>query len=158
MRHLTVALLMSACGLTIMSCGQRGGSVVEGTWTLTSVTVTEPDTTATLDGPGIGMLMLQNGHYSQVWMDSNRHYSNPPSDLEKIDAFDTFDATAGTYTLTDSTLTLTPQVARDPSTVGVPSKTIIRVTGDTLVRMAERPARKDPTKMMQWTSTYMRMK
>lgn len=158
MRHLTTIALLYACGMTIMSCGQRQGSGVEGIWMLKSVTITKPDTTATLDAPGVGMFLLQNGHYSQVWMESNRHYNAPPSDLEKIDAYDTFDAHAGTYTFADSTLTLIPQIARDPSAVGVPSTTTIRMTEETLTRTAERPDREDPTKMMQWTSTYTRMK
>ncbi|MBI4552869.1 MAG: lipocalin-like domain-containing protein [Candidatus Latescibacteria bacterium] len=156
MRHLIAMMLMSVYGIALLSCGQRGGAGVEGVWMMTSVAVTAPDTTATLDTPGTGILILHNGHYSQVWMDANRRYSIPPSDLEKVDAYDTFDASAGTYTLADSTLTLTPQVARDPSAVGVPSTTIIQLTGETLVRRAERPDRNDPTKAMQWTSTYTR--
>ena len=157
MRHITTALFLILWVVTMTSCGQSSG-IEEGTWQLTKITVTSTDTVVTIDNPGLGRLMLTGGHYSQVWMQSDRLYSRPPTNLEKIDAYDTFDASAGPYTFVNGSLTLSPQIARDPGTVGEATVTTVTIEGDTMTRTRERPAPDDPSQTIQWTSTYMRVR
>lgn len=154
MRYLTRVLM--CCGIVLAACGQQ--SDIEGAWQLVSVAVTDGKETTVIEEPGLGMLMLMDGEYSQVWMQTGRMYSNPPSTLEKVDAYDTFDASAGTYTLEGGVLTLTPRIAHDPNTVGQPTTTTVEITANTLRRTAERPDRDDPSQTIQWTSTYTRLR
>lgn len=157
MRHITTALFLILWVVTMTSCGQPPG-MEEGTWQLTKITVTSADTVVTIENTGLGRLMLVGGHYSQVWMRSDRLYSHPPTNLEKIDAYDTFDASAGPYTFVNSTLTLSPQIARDPGTVGEATVTNVTIDGDTMMRTRERPDPEDGAQTIQWTSTYMRVR
>ncbi len=147
--------LVASIGLTV-SCG-GSVSLTEGTWQLTAISVTTSKGTTNIDNPGIGRLTLSGGQYSQVWMQSDRLYSNPPTNLEKLDAFDSFDASAGSYTYANSQLTLTPQISRDPSGVGVGTTTDVTVEGDAMQRTRERPDVENPGEMLTWTSTYSRV-
>ena len=94
--------------------------------------------------------------FSQVWMESERLYSDPPSDMEKVHAYDAFDASAGTFTYEYDRLKVTAQIARDPRVVEKSSTTIISIEGDTMTRTKERTGRND--RMIQWTSTYTQIR
>ncbi|HCP99299.1 MAG TPA: hypothetical protein DIT99_00765, partial [Candidatus Latescibacteria bacterium] len=108
------------------------------------------------EDPGKGVLIFQGSRYSQVWMQSIRLYSDPPTDMEKVHAYDAFDASAGTFTYENGRLTVNAQIARDPRVVGNSSTTIVSMEGDIMTRTKERTGRGD--RMIQWTSTYTRVK
>jgi len=89
-------------------------------------------------------------------MQSDRLYSDPPTDMEKVHAYDAFDASAGTFTYENGRLTVNAQIARDPRVVGNSSTTMVSIEGDTMTRSKERTSRGD--RMIQWTSSYTRVK
>ncbi len=149
-----LTLIFSVIG---MSCGGDAGTEIEGTWRLTAVSVTTSEGTVDIDNPGLGRLILRDGQYSQVWMQSNRLYSVPPTNLEKIDAFDSFDASAGSYAYTEGRLTLTPQIARDPSGINESTITSVTLDGNTMRRTRERPNTENRQELLTWTSTYTRI-
>ncbi|MBM3264631.1 MAG: lipocalin-like domain-containing protein [candidate division Zixibacteria bacterium] len=145
--------------LSILSCAQPPGEEpLAGAWKLTSITVTESGNATPIENPGAGVLLFHGSWYSQTWMEADRMYSDPPTDLEKLIAYDAFDASTGTYTYANQQLTLTPQVARDPRSVGRSTSTRAVLEGDKLTRTREQPSREDPSQMMQWTSVYERVK
>ncbi len=157
MRRSILISLTLICGVIGMSCNGDAGTGVEGTWQLTAISVTTSEGTVDIDNPGLGRLMLRNGQYSQVWMQSNRLYSAPPTNLEKIDAFDSFDASAGSYAYTDGRLTLTPQIARDPSGINESTTPSVTLNGNTIRRTRERPNTINRQELLTWTSTYTRV-
>lgn len=157
MRYVKTVLIMMLWGVTMTSCGEPPG-VEEGVWQLTGITVNESGKVVAIENPGIARLILQNGQYSQIWMQSGRSYDDPPTNMEKIDSYDSFDASAGTYTFSNSTLTLTPNIAHDPNTIGQSTTTTVAINGDEVKRTRERANPDDPAQKIQWTSTYMRVK
>ncbi len=156
MRSLQTILAVGLTILLMSSCAQQPASPLDGTWRLNTMTVIEGEETTTIETPGMGVLMFQGNWYSQVWMESNRLYSDPPTDMEKVHAYDAFDASAGTFTYENGRLTVTAQIARDPRVVEKSSTTMVSIEGDTMTRTKERTGRDD--RMIQWTSTYTLIK
>lgn len=157
MRYSTAVLSLLFLGMTLTSCGPAP-SMEEGVWRLSGVTVNDGGNVVPIENPGDARLMLHGGQYSQVWMQAGRMYSSPPTNLEKIDAYDSFDASAGTYTFQNGTLTLMPEIARDPASAGQSTSTAVTINGDTMTRTAERVNPTDASRKIQWTSTYTRIK
>lgn len=151
-------LLLPVLVMTLASCSQTPVNPIDGTWKLTEMTVTENGVVTPIESLGTGILILSGGWYSHIWMESDRLYSDPPTELEKLHAYDAFDASAGTYTLKNQQLTFDPQVARDPRSVGKPTSTMVKLEGDKMTRTKEQPNRDKPSEMMQWTSVYTRIK
>ena len=157
MQRLKLFIAVMVAGLIGVSCG---GSVspIEGTWQPSAISVTTTSETSTIENAGLGRLILTGGQYSQIWMQSDRLYSNPPTNLEKLDAYDSFDASTGSYEFAGGQLTLTPAISRDPSGVGIATTTSVTVEGDAMQRTRERPDTENPGEMLTWTSTYTRLK
>lgn len=151
-------LLLSLVIITVSSCAQPPVNPLEGAWKLTGISVVEGGKTTPIETPGVGAMMFHGNSYSQVWMESDRMYSDPPTDLEKLVAYDAFDASSGTYTYENQQLTLSPQISRDPRAVGKSTSTKVVIEMDTMTRTREQPSREDPSQMMQWTSVYTRVK
>lgn len=66
----------------------------------------------------VGMIVFTNTHYSHIRVSGMRpQYASQAeaTDAEKIAAFDTLAANAGTYEVSGSTLTLRPSVAKNPN-------------------------------------------
>lgn len=156
MRSFQTILIVCAVALMANSCAQQPALPLDGTWQLSTMTVMEGDETTPIEEPGKGVLIFQGSRYSQVWMQSDRLYSDPPTDMEKVHAYDAFDASAGTFTYENGRLTVNAQIARDPRVVGNSSTTIVSIEGDIMTRKKGRTGRGD--RMIQWTSTYTREK
>jgi hypothetical protein len=156
MRFLQTILAVGFTALLMSSCAQQPASPLDGTWRLNTMTVVEGEEKTTIERPGMGVLIFHGNWYSQVWMESERLYSDPPSDMEKVHAYDAFDASAGTFTYEYDRLKVTAQIARDPRVVEKSSTTIISIEGDTMTRTKERTGRND--RMIQWTSTYTQIR
>jgi hypothetical protein len=158
MRHSTRFFLLVLLTTALASCSQPPVNPLEGTWKLNSITVMEGGNSTNIENPGIGLMIFHGTWYAQVWMESDRLYSDPPTDLEKLHAYEAFDASAGTYTYENARLTLSPQIARDPRAVGRPSATRMVIEGDTMTRTKEQPSPDDPVQTIQWTSVYTRVR
>ena len=156
MRFLQTILAVGFTALLMSSCAQQPPSPLDGTWRLNTMTVIEGEEKTNIETPGMGVLIFQGNWYSQVWMESERLYSDPPSDMEKVHAYDAFDASAGTFTYENDRLKVTAQIARDPRVVEKSSTTIISIEGNTMTRTKERTGRND--RMIQWTSTYTQIR
>ena len=141
MRSFQTILIVSAVALMANSCAQKTALPLNGTWQLSTMTVMESDETTPIEAPGRGVLIFQGSRYSQVWMQSDRLYSDPPT---------------GTFTYENGRLTVNAQIARDPRVVGNSSTTRVSIEGDIMTRSKERTGRGD--RMIQWASTYTRVK
>lgn len=158
MPRLLSFLLLPMLVLSMAACSQTSINPIDGTWKLSEMTVTDNGVVTPIESLGSGLLILSGGWYSNVWMESDRLYSEPPTDLEKLHAYDAFDAKSGTYTFQGQQLTLDPQVARDPRSVGKPTTTMVTLQGDKMTRTKEQSSRVNPSEMMKWTSVYTRVK
>lgn len=108
-----------------------------GAWVMDAITVISPRGQTSYPDPQPGIFMFADGYYSMVWMltteplpDSAETWK--PTDVEKVDSFDSVIVNSGTFTLTDSLLTTHPMVAKTPEFVGGVAVYRYRVEADTL--------------------------
>ena len=83
------------------------------------------------------MYLFGDRHYSMMRVTGNQPRTlaarDSVTDAEKLAAYDSFIANAGTYEVADSTLTIHPVVARSPNFMsGGSDKYQFRISGDTL--------------------------
>ncbi len=115
---------------------QGQSSALRGVWKSTEVSLTSPDTSWTRTDARPALLMFTEHHYS--WMGtggsgSRERLSDEPSDAERLEAWQPFFASAGTYEVTGSTVTRRPIVAKNPNNEGSWTSTYrYRIEGDTL--------------------------
>jgi hypothetical protein len=101
-----------------------------------SIRVTGADSPA---GPTVqpSVYLFGDTHYSMMRVTGNQPRAlaaaDSVTDAEKLAAYDSFIANAGTYEVADSTITIHPVVARSPNFMsGGSDKYHFRVSGDTL--------------------------
>ncbi len=87
--------------------------------------------------PQPGLFVFTRGHYSMVWMpweDPLNDFAETwkPTDEEKLHSWNSIVVNTGTYSISDSTLTTWPMVAKTPEFIGGESVYTYRVEGDTL--------------------------
>ena len=91
-------------------------------------------------GEKVGLLILTDTQYRYVWTDDARPaVTARPRDMTDAEAarlFAAFDAQGGEYSVDGNTLTLSPEVARDPDEIGQARPVTFNLTGDSLVLMA----------------------
>ena len=112
-------------------------SPLEGPWSVVSVRETGPNSAAKTIVP-LGLYQFGDRHYSIMRVTSSEPRTlaagNTLTDGEKLAAYDSFLANAGTYEVADSTLTVHPIVAKSPNFMsGGSDKYHFRVSGDTLM-------------------------
>jgi lipocalin-like protein len=109
---------------------------LEGAWSIVSISVTGPDSAAnTVVQPSV--FLFGDRHYSMMRVTGSQPRTlaaaDSMTDAEKLAAYDSFVANAGTYEVADSTITIHPVVARSPNYMsGGSDKYHFRVSGDTL--------------------------
>lgn len=109
---------------------------LEGAWSVVSISVTGPDSSANATvQPSI--YLFGDKHYSMMRVTGNQPRTlaaaDSATDAEKLAAYDSFVANSGTYEVADSTITTHPVVARSPNFMsGGSDKYYFRVSGDTL--------------------------
>ena len=129
--------LTAIAAILLTSCERMDGPEppLEGAWSIVSIRVTGPDSAATTVQPNL--FLFTDRHYSMMRVTGNQPRTlaakDSVTDAEKLAAYDSFIANAGTYEVADSTLTIHPVVARSPNFMsGGSDKYHFRVSGDTL--------------------------
>ena len=131
MRFLVIVFV---CGVAVMAQGTK--QPIEGVWKVSEIVVTGAGA-STVSSPQPGVVIFARGYYSIMYVPGSspralKKAETATSD-EKIAAYDSFLANAGTYQLAGSTLTIRPIVARDPNyMVGGFNKYQLQVDGNTL--------------------------
>jgi hypothetical protein len=110
-------------------------SPVEGAWRIAEVTVTGANPSTTVDPPS--MFIFGEAHYTMMRAIGSQPRTSftaiNPTPEEKIAAYDSFIANAGTYELSGTTLTVRPVVSKHPNFMGGGFDTYeVRSEGDTL--------------------------
>ena len=115
-----IGVVLGICIFSAFAIGQKRKQL-EGTWKITEIVVTG-DKAGKLTDPQPGLLMVGQKYYSFMYIPSDQVRSPYVGDVatqkEKIDAFDSFFANAGTYEVAGTTLTTTPLVAKNPGFEG----------------------------------------
>lgn len=137
--HTTAPIALAALAATMLVACERAEPPkppLEGAWSVVSIRVTGPDSAAnTTVQPSV--YLFGDKHYSMMRVTGNQPRTlaakDSVTDAEKLAAYDSFIANAGTYEVADSTLTIHPVVARSPNFMsGGSDKYDFRVSGDTL--------------------------
>ncbi len=109
--------------MAIPAAQAQGQSSLVGTWELTEATAPDGST-----GEASGMLVFSGGHYSwiQTFGSDRPSYSSQDeaTDAQKVAAFESFGANAGSCTVSGSTVTRDPALAKNPY-VYAPGRTIV---------------------------------
>jgi hypothetical protein len=112
---------------------------LRGVWKLTEAAVRRPGGDWVRTTPGSSLYIFTEKHYSYTFATGNgprRLFAgdpNSPTDAEKVGAYDSFVAAAGTYVLSGSTLTLTATLHKNPNEMtGEPLTYAIELDADTL--------------------------
>jgi hypothetical protein len=117
--------------------GHVGMGPLEGTWSVVRIdAITERGANSYPD-PAPGLVMFGKSYYTMVWMPLTEAPDDfaeiwRPTAEERADAFSSIIVNAGTYSLTDSTLTTLPIVAKTPEFIGGRAVYDYAVRGDTL--------------------------
>lgn len=106
---------------------------IEGAWRLVSF---KPAASAPLTEPA-GLYVFAPGHYSVIYatVSSRTPFANDtaPTTAEKVKAYDSFVANAGTYVVAGDTLVVRPIISRNPGYMGGgEDRFVMRVAGDTV--------------------------
>lgn len=106
---------------------------IDGAWRLVSF---KPAEGALVAAPP-GLYIFAPGHYSVVYatVSSRTPFANDtaPTTAEKVKAYDSFIANAGTYVVTGDTLVVRPIISRNPGYMGGgEDRFVLRLAGDTL--------------------------
>ena len=134
--HTAAPIALAATVVTLLAACERGEPPLEGAWRVVSIHVSGPDSAAnTTVQPSV--YLFSDTHYSMMRVTGNQPRPlaarDSVTDAEKLAAYDSFIANAGTYEVADSTLTIHPVVARSPNFMsGGADRYHFRVTGDTL--------------------------
>jgi hypothetical protein len=133
-----VLCLVAACSRSetpSSTSAATAASPVEGEWRVAEVTVTGANPSTTVDPPSL--FIFTKTHYAMMRAIGSQPRAsfkavNPTSE-EKIAAYDSFIANAGTYELSATTLTVRPVVSKHPNFMGGGFDTYeVRSEGDTL--------------------------
>jgi hypothetical protein len=131
--RVTIAVLVSAVSATQAVSGQS----LVGTWKPVEIVVDSgPDRGRHTSDVQPGLLIFTKRHYSMMFVQGFK--ARPlPSDSATNEqvalSFIPFTANAGTYQKRDSTVILSPSIAKNPRVMsGRPLTTIVRVKRDTL--------------------------
>ncbi len=125
-------LLFSA----LLSAQGTARKPIEGVWKVVEIVVTGAGASNS-PNPQPSLQILTQGHYSQIGVIGDKprtlYKAEEPTNAEKMAAFDSFFANAGTYEVSGSTLTIRPTIARNPNFMaGGFTKYQFRIEGNNL--------------------------
>jgi hypothetical protein len=137
LRSVSVALIGAILASAIAA--RQNQPVLHGVWKVTEVSVRKPGEDWIRTTPGASLYIFTKKHYSYTFATSaapRRLFAgdpNSPTDAEKVGAYDSFVAAAGTYVLSGTTLTLKATLHKNPNEMtGEPLTYAIAIDGDTL--------------------------
>jgi hypothetical protein len=115
-------LLAVLCIFSVFAGAQaRSKNSIDGVWQVSEILITG-DGAKTISNPQPGLLIFAGKHYSYMYIPGDKERSPFVGDVvtqqEKVDAFDSFFANAGTYERSGTTLTMTPFVSKNPGFEG----------------------------------------
>ena len=127
---LVAALALAATLAPVVGEGQPAGTLV-GVWRVAEIASPQG---ATNTSPQPTLYIFTARHYSHVSVTSSAprpHYTGPAvTDAQRVQMWQPFSATAGTYELKGSQLTLRPMVAKNPGFMGADSFMTLELTWD----------------------------
>jgi hypothetical protein len=138
----SVSITLIGAALALANAGQEKPSVLQGVWKVTEVSVRKSGEDWTKAMHGASLYIFTKKHYSYTFAPGatpRRRFAgdpNTPTDAEKVAAYDSFVAAAGTYVLSEGTLTLTATLHKNPNEMtGEPLKYAVDVVGADTLRM-----------------------
>ncbi len=143
MKVLTALAIIACLGLTACqepSSKQTGDQAqtddhpLAGAWRITEASVTSPDTSYTDTDPQPGLYLFLDRHYSTLLVPGPERasFTDETPDAEMLAAYENFIANTGTYTVSDSTLTLEHIVTKFPNVMSGTLTYTYQVAGNTL--------------------------
>ena len=133
--------LMAALLVVVAGCspqqesGQGSPDALVGAWLITETTTTTADSSWTNSAPQTGLYIFTESHFSNMLIQGSKPrglFPEVATPEQRLSAYDPFIADAGSYELTDSTLTTHNIIAKVPNVMsaGFPYRYIL--SGDTL--------------------------
>jgi len=161
--RLLLLSLVSACqapGRHSAEIANNRVAQLSGVWRAVVVATTGRDRSSTNAAPPPSLFILTRTHYSQMYESGDTARADfaaaRPSDSEKIRAFDSFVANAGTYRVVGNIMVLQPTVAKRPRPASgywtIPHEFTIR--GDTLFTIDRGPSGSGP---LEFRVTWIRI-
>ncbi len=113
---------------------QTDDNPLAGAWRITEASVTSPDTSYTDTDPQPGLYLFLDRHYSTLLVPGPERasFTDETTDAEMLAAYENFIANTGTYTVSDSTLTLQHIVTKFPNVMSDTLTYTYQVEGNTL--------------------------
>jgi hypothetical protein len=102
---------------------------IEGAWRLAEYSSDGGETVRNAES----LMIIAGGHYSRLFVRTNETRETPTTDTERVAVWEPFVANSGTYTVSGSTFTFTPVVAKMPSASRSPVTLQFTVNGNELV-------------------------
>lgn len=125
-------ILLSMCGSTLLA-QNAGRPTLEGVWTVTEIVVTGAGA-YTESAPQPSVFIFSKNHYSPMWVPGSTpralFKAQPPTNEEKLAAFDSLIASSGTYEVSGSTVTFRFIVSNSSNAAFIAEQ--FRIEGDTL--------------------------
>lgn len=107
--------------LSFLSGQAFAKNLLEGVWKVSEIVITG-NNASTMSNPQPGLIVFGKKYFSMMYVPSEKerpiYAGTSPTPNEKIAAFDSLVANAGTYELSGKTLTIRPTVARNPGFTG----------------------------------------
>lgn len=123
---------------------------LQGAWRLIRTSLTTGEQPNFQSYTQAGLVLFTARHYSLMYVEGNearRMFRDParPTDVEKLEAFDSFVGHSGSYSLEDSIVAMHIAIAKSPNLMAPELRTTFarfayRITGDTL-RLTRRTPR-----------------
>src|SRR5262249_42726510 len=114
-----VAMIV-AVACYVAACSASATSPIEGEWRIAEMTDTNANPSNTTDPPS--MVILGKKNYTMIYgigaQPRAAFKAVTPTPEEKMAAFDSFVANAGTYELAGSMLTIRPVISKHPNFMG----------------------------------------
>ena len=134
--RLLTTVLISALALACGAPQKTRGTALDGVWHVVAVEVTGSGATVH-NQPQPSLVIFSGEHYSWSRVTTTspraRFVAEAPTETERVAAYDSVLFQSGKYTVSDSTLTVWPIVARSPNfTAGSSESYRYRLSGDTL--------------------------
>jgi hypothetical protein len=129
---ITLFVVLGISGSTLLAQTRDRGPL-EGVWKVTEVVVTGAGAYTT-SAPQPSVFIFAKNHYSFLWVTGYipraLYKAQPPSNAEKLAAFDSMNAGAGIYEVSGSTVTFRHIVTKSPNAAFIAEQ--FSIEGDTL--------------------------
>lgn len=134
MKQSIIGVAILVAGMAFFTGAHAQG--LEGAWQTTEVEISGGDNAGTYSDPGASLVIYTGSHYSTMRNMGERpeypELGQDATDAQRVEQFNTFRGNTGSYTVSGSTITSTPMVARNPNIVGQSLEAEYMLSGDTL--------------------------